>query len=39
MAPTFDGQSHSTRSDGSLEPAEVVARAAVAGVAVVPGPS
>jgi predicted metal-dependent phosphoesterase TrpH len=34
MAPTFDGQSHSTRSDGSLEPAEVVARAAVAGVEV-----
>jgi predicted metal-dependent phosphoesterase TrpH len=34
MAPAFDGQSHSTRSDGSLEPAEVVARAAAAGVEV-----
>ncbi|QEC46178.1 PHP domain-containing protein [Baekduia soli] len=31
-APAFDLQSHSTRSDGSLEPAEVVARAAAAGV-------
>jgi 3',5'-nucleoside bisphosphate phosphatase len=31
-APTFDLQSHSTRSDGALEPAEVVARAAAAGV-------
>jgi predicted metal-dependent phosphoesterase TrpH len=31
-APTFDLQSHSTRSDGSLEPADVVARAAAAGV-------
>jgi predicted metal-dependent phosphoesterase TrpH len=31
-APTFDLQSHSTHSDGSLEPAEVVARAADAGV-------
>jgi predicted metal-dependent phosphoesterase TrpH len=30
--PTFDLQSHSTHSDGSLEPAEVVARAARAGV-------
>jgi predicted metal-dependent phosphoesterase TrpH len=30
--PTFDLQSHSTYSDGSLEPAEVVARAAAAGV-------
>jgi predicted metal-dependent phosphoesterase TrpH len=30
--PTFDLQSHSTRSDGSLEPADVVARAAAAGV-------
>jgi predicted metal-dependent phosphoesterase TrpH len=34
MAPGFDGQSHSTRSDGSLEPAEVVASAAAAGVGV-----
>jgi len=31
-APTFDLQSHSTHSDGSLPPAEVVARAAAAGV-------
>jgi predicted metal-dependent phosphoesterase TrpH len=31
-APTFDLQSHSTFSDGSLPPAEVVARAAQAGV-------
>jgi len=31
-APTFDLQSHSTHSDGSLAPAEVVARAAAAGV-------
>jgi 3',5'-nucleoside bisphosphate phosphatase len=31
-APTFDLQSHSTCSDGALEPAEVVARAADAGV-------
>lgn len=31
-APTFDLQSHSTHSDGSLAPAEVVARAANAGV-------
>jgi predicted metal-dependent phosphoesterase TrpH len=31
-APTFDLQSHSTHSDGSLAPAEVVARAADAGV-------
>jgi predicted metal-dependent phosphoesterase TrpH len=31
-APTFDLQSHSTCSDGSLPPAEVVARAAAAGV-------
>jgi len=31
-APTFDLQSHSTRSDGTLEPAEVVALAAEAGV-------
>jgi 3',5'-nucleoside bisphosphate phosphatase len=30
--PSFDLQSHSTRSDGALEPAEVVAAAAVAGV-------
>jgi 3',5'-nucleoside bisphosphate phosphatase len=30
--PTFDLQAHSTRSDGALEPAEVVARAAAAGV-------
>ncbi|HEY5288045.1 MAG TPA: PHP domain-containing protein [Solirubrobacteraceae bacterium] len=30
--PSFDLQSHSTRSDGVLEPAEVVARAALAGV-------
>jgi predicted metal-dependent phosphoesterase TrpH len=30
--PTFDLQSHSTYSDGSLPPAEVVARAAAAGV-------
>lgn len=34
MPPAFDGQSHSTRSDGSLPPAEVVARAAAAGVGV-----
>lgn len=31
-APTFDLQAHSTHSDGSLPPAEVVARAAAAGV-------
>lgn len=31
-APTFDLQSHSTYSDGTLAPAEVVARAADAGV-------
>lgn len=31
-APTFDLQSHSTFSDGTLPPAEVVARAAAAGV-------
>jgi 3',5'-nucleoside bisphosphate phosphatase len=31
-APTFDLQSHSTFSDGSLPPAEVVRRAAAAGV-------
>ena len=31
-APTFDLQSHSTFSDGALPPAEVVARAARAGV-------
>jgi predicted metal-dependent phosphoesterase TrpH len=31
-APTFDLQSHSTCSDGSLEPAAVVAAAATAGV-------
>lgn len=31
-APTFDLQSHSTRSDGALEPAAVVAAAAAAGV-------
>lgn len=31
-APTFDLQSHSIRSDGVLAPAEVVARAAAAGV-------
>src|SRR4051812_23018968 len=31
-APTFDLQSHSTRSDGSLEPGEVVRLAAEAGV-------
>ncbi len=31
-APAFDLQSHSTRSDGSLAPAEVVAQAAAAGV-------
>jgi 3',5'-nucleoside bisphosphate phosphatase len=31
-APTFDLQSHSTRSDGALEPAEVVAAGARAGV-------
>ena len=30
--PTFDLQSHSTYSDGALAPAEVVARAAAAGV-------
>ncbi len=33
-APTFDLQSHSTWSDGALSPAEVVERAAVAGVQV-----
>ena len=32
MSPTFDLQSHSTYSDGTLPPAEVVARAAAAGV-------
>lgn len=32
MAPRFDLQSHSTQSDGVLEPADVVARAAEAGV-------
>lgn len=32
QTPHFDLQSHSTRSDGVLEPAEVVARAAQAGV-------
>ncbi|HTU98207.1 MAG TPA: PHP domain-containing protein [Solirubrobacteraceae bacterium] len=31
-APTFDLQSHSVYSDGALSPAEVVARAAAAGV-------
>ena len=31
-APTFDLQSHSTCSDGTLEPADVVATAAAAGV-------
>jgi predicted metal-dependent phosphoesterase TrpH len=31
-APPFDLQSHSTQSDGSLAPAEVVAQAAAAGV-------
>ena len=31
-APTFDLQAHSTYSDGALEPAEVVRRAAAAGV-------
>ena len=31
-APTFDLQSHSTHSDGALAPADVVARAAAAGV-------
>jgi predicted metal-dependent phosphoesterase TrpH len=31
-APTFDLQSHSTHSDGELAPADVVARAAAAGV-------
>ena len=31
-APTFDLQSHSTYSDGTLAPAEVVERAANAGV-------
>lgn len=31
-APTFDLQAHSTASDGALAPAEVVARAAEAGV-------
>jgi predicted metal-dependent phosphoesterase TrpH len=31
-APTFDLQSHSTRSDGALEPAEVVRTAAAQGV-------
>ena len=33
-APTFDLQSHSHHSDGALAPAEVVARAAAAGVEV-----
>ena len=32
MHPRFDLQSHSTHSDGALEPAEVVRRAAQAGV-------
>src|SRR4051812_16578712 len=32
MPPTFDLQSHSVHSDGALAPAEVVARAADAGV-------
>jgi predicted metal-dependent phosphoesterase TrpH len=32
VTPRFDLQSHSTRSDGALEPAEVVASAARAGV-------
>jgi 3',5'-nucleoside bisphosphate phosphatase len=32
VTPRFDLQSHSTRSDGALEPAEVVAAAASAGV-------
>jgi 3',5'-nucleoside bisphosphate phosphatase len=32
VPPRFDLQSHSTRSDGALEPAEVVAAAAAAGV-------
>jgi predicted metal-dependent phosphoesterase TrpH len=32
VAPRFDLQSHSTQSDGVLEPADVVARAAEAGV-------
>ena len=32
MTPVFDLQSHSTRSDGALAPAEVVARAGAAGV-------
>ena len=32
MAPRFDLQSHSTHSDGALPAAEVVARAAEAGV-------
>jgi 3',5'-nucleoside bisphosphate phosphatase len=32
QSPTFDLQSHSIRSDGSLTPADVVARAAQAGV-------
>src|SRR5436190_20077106 len=31
-APEFDLQAHSTRSDGALEPAAVVAAAAAAGV-------
>jgi 3',5'-nucleoside bisphosphate phosphatase len=31
-APTFDLQSHSTQSDGSLAPSDVVARAVAAGV-------
>jgi 3',5'-nucleoside bisphosphate phosphatase len=31
-APTFDLQSHSTQSDGSLAPSDVVARAGAAGV-------
>jgi hypothetical protein len=33
-APTFDLQAHSTYSDGALEPAEVVRRAAASGVEV-----
>jgi hypothetical protein len=35
MPPAFDLQSHSTHSDGALPAAEVVARAAAAGVVVV----
>ena len=34
IPPTFDLQSHSVHSDGSLQPAEVVERAAAAGVEV-----